>query len=348
MSSQTAYLNDTTTVEVPLLWRGVAFMPGEEWSLIFTAKQNAADPDSEAVIQKASGAGITARRRFADVELVPADSDSLDPCVLFCDIQGQHLTTGQVRTFASFELSFVRDITRETSTSVPVHTTQTPLPFVPAAYALLVADEADRLSRSASEVAGRVVVQETPNSAWVLVADGDPSNPADWVSSYFSSDVSEGALRYDDAQSLTVDQKLRAQRNLRFTSGVHTSAALLALDFPFTLCTLRPYQATLIRIRIDNFISVSDAQPISFSILSPQSLAVSTPSNLSRSLLTGEALGLGAPGIADDTIVGTLKGTAIEFDLWLAATSDAETLIEIIATSANSAARFTHTATLAL
>jgi len=165
-------------------------------------------------------------------------------------------------------------------------------------------------------------------------------SPEDWLT--------ERALRYDTTQALTQDQKIRSQRNLRAAGNLHSTAALAALDFPFTLCSLRPLQATLVRIRIDEFVSVSDAQPINFIIFAVAGLIPAEPENLSRALLSGEVLARGAPGIAEDTLVATLKGTAIEFDVWITAATTEETLVEIVATSANSAARFNHTATLLL
>jgi hypothetical protein len=47
--------------------------------------------------------------------------------------------------------------------------------------ALLVGNEAARLALTAEQALDKVVVQGDDSSIWTLVADGNPSNPADWV-----------------------------------------------------------------------------------------------------------------------------------------------------------------------
>ena len=94
------YLGDSVTHTVPLLWRGISFEPGNAWGLIWTAKEKTSDPDSAAVIQKASGLGITVTGSVASIALVPQDSAELAASVLVWDIQAQHLSTGEVRTVA--------------------------------------------------------------------------------------------------------------------------------------------------------------------------------------------------------------------------------------------------------
>ena len=122
----TQFNGDSVTHDIPLAWRGEAFEPGVDWLLIWTAKEDPADPDSAAVIQKASGVGITAEGSVASVAVVPADTVEAAQRVLFWDVQAQHATTGEVRTVAIGSLRLTRDVTRETTTSIPVQTTEPP------------------------------------------------------------------------------------------------------------------------------------------------------------------------------------------------------------------------------
>jgi len=166
-------------------------------------------------------------------------------------------------------------------------------------------------------------------------------SPEDWLA--------ERALRFDTTQSLAQAGKIRAQRNLRAAGNLHKSESILALGFPFDFAQLRPWQGSLIRVRIDGFVSVSEDYPISFMIFSYQPLVTTAPVNVSRALVGAETLGPGAAGIADNTVVGTLEGEPIEFEFYAAAASDAETYVMLIATSEhNSASRLSYTATLVL
>jgi len=131
MSLLAAYLGDTTDLAIPLTWAGAAFAPGDDWGLIFTAKTAATDADTAAVIQKASGLGITAAGYTATVSLVSADTVDLTVTTLEWDVQAQHVDTGAVRTVARGKLSLYQDVTRATTTSVPITTTTDPAPFGP-------------------------------------------------------------------------------------------------------------------------------------------------------------------------------------------------------------------------
>ena len=128
----TQYIRDSVTHELGLTWPlgGAAFSPDGDWALIFTAKRRATAPDASALIQKASGAGITVGGSTASVAIVPADTTDLTATETFlCDVQAQHVLTGEVRTVWVGRLQCILDITRETTTSIPVHTTEPPLPF---------------------------------------------------------------------------------------------------------------------------------------------------------------------------------------------------------------------------
>ena len=122
------YIGDTSAHTVPMIWGG-AFEPGTSWSLIWTAKHTAAYDDSSAVIQKATGAGISITEDTATIELVPDDTLFLPSTQLVWDLQAQSLTTGEVRTVAFGGLKLTRDVTRRTTTSLPIFTQQPGIPI---------------------------------------------------------------------------------------------------------------------------------------------------------------------------------------------------------------------------
>jgi hypothetical protein len=127
----TQFLGDSITHLIPLRWQGAAFTPESEWLLIFSAKADTADADDDAVIQKASGYGITPDGNVASVTLVPEDTANVTVKTLLWDIQAQHTVSGEVRTVATGNLRLSRDVTRETTPSVPIHTTEPPVPMGP-------------------------------------------------------------------------------------------------------------------------------------------------------------------------------------------------------------------------
>jgi hypothetical protein len=123
------FIGDSQSHAVTMSWRGEAFAPGEEWSLIWTAKHSASDDDNSATIQKASGAGIGITEDTATIELVPDDTLFLPATQLVWDLQAQSLTTGEVRTVAFGGLKLARDVTRRTTTSLPIFTAQPGIPI---------------------------------------------------------------------------------------------------------------------------------------------------------------------------------------------------------------------------
>jgi hypothetical protein len=125
------FLGDSNTLSIPLAWNNLPFEPGSGWNLIFTVKSSLSDPDSAARIQKQSGAGITVAGSTASVVLLPADTASLAPRTYYADIQAESLSTGEVRTVAFLEFELARDVTRGTTTSIPVITTEPPAPIGP-------------------------------------------------------------------------------------------------------------------------------------------------------------------------------------------------------------------------
>jgi hypothetical protein len=124
-----AFLGDSASLAIPLEWLGASFDPGEDWTLIFTAKKKASDLDAAAIIQKGTGLGITSSAGLATVALVPDDTVDIKVCNLFCDVQAQHIDTGEVRTVGYARLELLRDITRDTEISIPVITTEAPSPI---------------------------------------------------------------------------------------------------------------------------------------------------------------------------------------------------------------------------
>jgi len=75
-----------------------------------------------------TGTGLTHSGSNAVIALVPADTTGLSDAVYFGDVQAQHNTTGEVRTVAAYRLRLLRDVTRGTSTSIPIYTTEPPVP----------------------------------------------------------------------------------------------------------------------------------------------------------------------------------------------------------------------------
>ena len=87
------FIGDTQPHTVPLAWTGEPFEPDAAWSLIWTAKRSASDDDDSAVIQKATGAGISVTEDKATIELVPYDTIFLPSTQLIWDLQAQSLTS---------------------------------------------------------------------------------------------------------------------------------------------------------------------------------------------------------------------------------------------------------------
>ena len=130
---RSGFIGDQIVLTLPLKNAdGTALTPGTDYALIFTAKNSDADDDSAAVIQLASGAGIVHSGSNAVCTIHPDATVDLSARNLIFDVQAQHVVTGEiVRTAAYGRLQLKRDITRSTTTSIPVITTETPLPFGP-------------------------------------------------------------------------------------------------------------------------------------------------------------------------------------------------------------------------
>jgi hypothetical protein len=119
---------------------------------------------------------------------VPQDTATLTTATLHCDIQAQETTTGEVRTVWVDELELRRDITRDTTTSVDIHTTQPPYPasadwdditgkpstFTPSAHTHVSADITDA-SEGGNGVAdaGKLVKFKADGSVECYSVDGN-------------------------------------------------------------------------------------------------------------------------------------------------------------------------------
>jgi hypothetical protein len=129
----TFYAGDTKTVSIPLKTEvdGAAFSPGSAYQLIFTAKASNAASDLGAKFQYASGAGIVdpVVSSSASVTFHPVDTRDLGGKTLYWDIQAEHETTGVILTLAYGTLVLKRDTTRQTTTSVPLHTLSAAVPY---------------------------------------------------------------------------------------------------------------------------------------------------------------------------------------------------------------------------
>lgn len=137
-------IGDDVVYVIPLRDKKLAFVPGSEWNLIFTLKQNKADTDAEAKMQKQTGTGITHNGSNALVAIVPMNTTggtftpvgevspvtvaALNEGVYLWDVQAQHLTTNVVRTVAEGLMFLSKDVTRGTVTSVPMYVAQAPAP----------------------------------------------------------------------------------------------------------------------------------------------------------------------------------------------------------------------------
>lgn len=116
-------------------------------SLIFTAKVNRSLPDTQAVIQKFVGGGLTGTGTSLSVSLVYADTKDLHSTVLVWDVQAQ-LVDGSPHTVAEGTLTITADVTQALDTSIPVFTSQ-PSAQASAATSALAAQTAETGAQAA-------------------------------------------------------------------------------------------------------------------------------------------------------------------------------------------------------
>jgi len=131
MDTITGYIGDSSSWAIALTHpvTGAAFEPGGSYGLVATFKNRENDSDANAVIQKATGAGITVSGSTATVTLVRADTADFCECNLHFGIRATNASTGASFTVAERRVKFEKPTTIETTTSVDVVTTETPLPF---------------------------------------------------------------------------------------------------------------------------------------------------------------------------------------------------------------------------
>jgi hypothetical protein len=107
-----------------------AFDVATATSILFTAKNTIHDLDGGAIIQKALGLGITVLgANRCTVALVPQDTLAISTLytALVWDLQIQ-LASGAIRTVAAGILEIELDVTQNTSSSIPIYTTNPPVP----------------------------------------------------------------------------------------------------------------------------------------------------------------------------------------------------------------------------
>jgi hypothetical protein len=125
-------LGDNETLDIPLAWKGAPFEPAVGDILIFTVKSAPSDTDANALLQKLSGGGgITWAGRTATIAILHADTAALSPATAYYDVQHQSGSTGAIKTLSQGRIELKRDITRETTTSVPINVLPGGLPSSP-------------------------------------------------------------------------------------------------------------------------------------------------------------------------------------------------------------------------
>jgi len=131
MDTITGYIGDSSSWAIALTHpvTGAAFEPGGSYGLVATFKNRENDSDANAVIQKATGAGITVSGSTATITLVRADTADFCECNLHFGIRATNASTGASFTVAERRVKFEKPTTLETTTSVDVITTEDPLPF---------------------------------------------------------------------------------------------------------------------------------------------------------------------------------------------------------------------------
>jgi len=266
----TLFLGDSQSLEIPLTWNGLAFTPGDDWSLIWTLKAAASDLDSAAKIQKATGAGITVDETTATIELVPQDSTSLAAARYVSDVQAQHVTTGEVRTVAYEKVEFVRDVTRSTQTSIPIRTTAAPHPS-DIISAIEAADSMSPVSGDAEVPVlisgGLLKVTLTAIKSWVLSGleiawgsvTGKPSaftpsahtHPANEITGLGNAALAttstggNGAADSGKVAAFGTVGQIRATSNLRIDSATGGRSVIISPPISGSENTSHPYTAPL-------------------------------------------------------------------------------------------------------
>lgn len=124
------HLRDSHDLVFQLTWGDAPFVPTADWFLQSTIKRRILDPDTAAVVQKATlGGGITVSGSEATVHLLSIDTDILLHGIYWIDIRAFNTITGEAHTVVEpeqIELKFI--ITREPRSSIPIHVIEPPFP----------------------------------------------------------------------------------------------------------------------------------------------------------------------------------------------------------------------------
>ena len=180
----TQRIGDTVTHRIPLRWNNAPFVPGDEWALVFTVKDDPdTQEDSSARFQKRSGAGISVSSSVASVDVLRIDTaggtftpegggdpvtvTEVPPGTYHWDIKARQIAEpNETRTVASGTLVLAQVVTREVDPSVPIFSSQPPgfigsniLPSTtpPTRYDVIWFDPSD----------GTISVWDADNEVWV-------------------------------------------------------------------------------------------------------------------------------------------------------------------------------------
>lgn len=123
---------DSRTLTCALTLDGVAYDPPVGSIVLFTVKLNTAEEDVDALFQKTLGYGLLLSGSTATVSIVPNDTQFAlgDRAKYAADIQVQEPDAdgSDVYTVWRASITFDLDATRELTTSVPIYTSNPPLP----------------------------------------------------------------------------------------------------------------------------------------------------------------------------------------------------------------------------
>lgn len=162
---------DSRGLIIPMKKDGAAFAPDvDSGALILTVKHSYLDPDDESVIQKATGAGIEWTGSNATVTLLRADTLTLAAKDYYLELLWQDADSLLSQPVAAGLLTVDQRLTREQQTTVPVITTEDPLPFAGSGGAW-------------GGITGDIEDQDDLAAALDAKANADASNvdPADWT-----------------------------------------------------------------------------------------------------------------------------------------------------------------------
>lgn len=121
----TSHAGDSNVIDVPLDKGNFGVIDWSVWTLLFTAKENVADSDVDAKVQKVTGAGLEIVSGRARLDIVVDDTKEFLG-TLYCDVRGTHNVTGGRQTFAEFLWEVLPPIGQGVDSSIPIFTTNPP------------------------------------------------------------------------------------------------------------------------------------------------------------------------------------------------------------------------------